>query len=101
MSIHEDQGIWRGGSISSPMAYGKPGRGQRMEVQSCFKCGRYLPPGSLRYVVQIKIFADFDGFLSIRDEDIEGEIDRILEDIESRNPNDLENEVYQEIGLLL
>lgn len=72
-----------------------------MEGQSCFKCDRYLPPGSLKYVVHIRVYADFDGFLSIPDGEIEGEIDRILEEIESRNPDDLEREVYQEIGFFL
>jgi hypothetical protein len=72
-----------------------------MKGQSCLKCGRYLPPGSLKYVVHIRVFAGFDGYLSIPDEDLGGEMDRILEEIESRNPDDLEREVYEEIGLLL
>jgi len=52
-------------------------------------------------VVHIRVFAGFDGYLSISDEDLDREMDRILEEIESRNPDDLEREVYQEIGLLL
>ena len=72
-----------------------------MEGQSCLKCGQYLSPGSLKYVVHIRVFADFDGVLSIPEGEMEGEMDRILEEIESRNPGDLEREVYQEIGLLL
>jgi len=68
---------------------------------SCLKCGRYLSPGSLKYVVHIKIYADFDGFLSLSDEASEADMDRILEGIESRSPEDLERDVYQEIGLLL
>ncbi|MBW2056736.1 MAG: hypothetical protein JRH07_17150 [Deltaproteobacteria bacterium] len=72
-----------------------------MEGQSCFKCGRYLPPGSLKYVVQIKVYADFDGFLSVADEDLDGEMDRILQEIEWANPEDLEREVYEEMGFLL
>ena len=72
-----------------------------MEGQSCFKCGRYLSPGNLKYVVHIKVYADFDGFLSIPDGDLDEEMDRILGEIEWRNPADLEREVYQEIGFLL
>lgn len=72
-----------------------------MEGQRCFKCGRYLPPGNLKYVVHIKVYADFDGFLSIPDGDLNGEMDRILEEIQWRNPADLEREVYEEIGFLL
>jgi hypothetical protein len=68
---------------------------------SCVRCGRYLSPGSLKYVVHIKIYADFDGFLSVSDEISEADMDRILEEIESRTPEDLERDVYEEIGLLL
>jgi len=71
------------------------------EGQTCFKCGRYLPLGDLRYVVQIKVYADFDGVLSIPEGDLEGEMDRILSEIEWRNPEELEREVYEEIGFLL
>jgi hypothetical protein len=77
------------------------GKDKSIEGKSCFHCGRYLPPGNLKYVVQIKVYADFDGFLSIPDGDLEEEMDRILEEIEWSNPEDLEQEVYQEIGLLL
>jgi hypothetical protein len=69
--------------------------------QSCSRCGRHLPPGSLKYVVHIKIYADFDGFLSVSDEASEEDMDRILEAMESRSPEDLECDVYQEMGLLL
>jgi hypothetical protein len=75
-------------------------KGKSMEGQSCFKCGRILPPGSLKYVIHIRVFADFDGVLSIPEGGMEGELDRILREIESRNPDDLERDVYQEIGLL-
>lgn len=72
-----------------------------MGGRSCSRCGRYLPLGSLKYVVHIRVYADFDGFLSISDEEIEEEMDRIIKAMESRNPDDLEREVYQEIGFLL
>jgi len=72
-----------------------------MESQRCFRCGNDLRPGSLKYVVHIRVYADFDGLLSISDEDIEGAMDRILEAVESRDPSDLEREVYQEIGFYL
>jgi len=75
--------------------------GEGVGSQSCFQCGRHLPPGSLKYVVHIKIYADFDGFLSVSDEASEEDMDRILEAMESRSPEDLERDVYQEMGLLL
>jgi hypothetical protein len=52
-------------------------------------------------VVHIKVYAHFDGFLSIPDGDPEEEMEKILGEIQSRNPDDLEREVYQEIGFLL
>ena len=72
-----------------------------MGSQSCSRCGQHLPPGSLKYVVHIRIYADFDGFLSVSDEISKADMDRIMEHIESRTPEDLERDVYQEIGLLL
>ncbi len=72
-----------------------------MKGQSCFRCAKHLPPGGLKYVVHIRVFADFDGVLSVPEGDMEAELGRILEEIESRNLDDLEQEVYQEIGLLL
>jgi hypothetical protein len=60
--------------------------------QSCFQCGRHFPPRSQ---------TDFDGFLSVSDEVSEEDMDRILEAMESRSPEDLERDVYQEMGLLL
>lgn len=72
-----------------------------VDRQSCYRCGRYLPAGSLKYVVHLKVYADFDGFLSVPDEDLEGEMDRILEEIEWRNAKELEEEVYQEMVFLL
>jgi hypothetical protein len=52
-------------------------------------------------VIQIRAYADFDGVLSISDEDIDGEMERVLDEIGSRNADELEREVYEEIGLLL
>lgn len=72
-----------------------------MGGQSCSKCGRDLLPGKLKYVVHIRVYADFDGFLSIDDEEVEGGMARILEEIESRDPEEMEREVYQEIGFFL
>lgn len=72
-----------------------------VDRQSCYRCGRHLPPGSLKYVVHLKVYADFDGFLSVPDEDLEGEMDRILEEIEWRNAKELEQEVYHEMAFLL
>jgi hypothetical protein len=69
--------------------------------QSCYRCGRNLAQGELKYAVHIKVYAFFDGFLSAPEEDLEREMDQILEEIKLRDPEELEKEVFQEIGLLL
>jgi hypothetical protein len=72
-----------------------------MGGQGCFRCGRDLPPGKLKYVVHIRVYADFDGFLSIDDEETEAGMAQVLEEIESRDPEEMEREVYQEVGFFL
>jgi len=90
------------GPGEDPEGSAREGRGgEDVGGQSCFQCGRYLPPGSLKYVVHIRIYADFDGFLSISDDLSDEDMDQIREAMGARSPEDLERDVYQEIGLLL
>ena len=72
-----------------------------MKSHSCFRCGRYLAPGAVKYFVHIRVFSDFDGFLSTSDVAGEEELGQILKEIELRDPEELENEVYQELGFSL
>jgi len=65
------------------------------------RCGKELPAGDLVYVVQIKVFAGFDGLLSEPEEGIDNQLNRILGQIEKSNPEELEKEVYEEFTLLL
>jgi len=65
------------------------------------RCGKELPAGDLVYVVQIKVFAGFDGLLSEPEEGIDNQLNRILDQIEKSNPEELEKEVYEEFTLLL
>lgn len=68
----------------------------------CNHCGKELPVGSLKYIVDITIFADYDEFIEEADEgDIENKIEEILENIEAIEPKRLEDDVYQEIFLIL
>jgi len=60
----------------------------------CIRCGRRLPPGSLKYVVDLQVYADFDGCLIEEEKDIRTGIKRLLEEIELRDEADLEEEVY-------
>jgi hypothetical protein len=65
------------------------------------RCSKELPAGDLVYVVQIKVFAGFDGLLSEPEEGIDNQLSRILDQIEKSNPEELEKDVYEEFTLLL
>ncbi|UCD71570.1 MAG: hypothetical protein JSW70_00865 [Syntrophobacterales bacterium] len=72
-----------------------------MSGQYCVKCGKRLPEGKLKYVVDIRVYADFDGVLNIPEGDIEEEVHRLMGEIESMDPDELEKDVYQEMAFLL
>ena len=72
-----------------------------MHRQHCLKCGKSLAEGSLKYVVDIRVYADFDGVLSLPEGDIEEEVNRLMGEIEGMDPSELEKDVYQEIAFLL
>lgn len=72
-----------------------------MIERHCMRCGKELPAGDLTYVVQIKVFAGFDGLLSEPEEGIDNQLNRILDQIEKSNPEELEKDVYEEFTLLL
>jgi len=72
-----------------------------MPGQYCLKCGKRLPEGSLKYVVDIRVYADFDGVLNIPEGDIEEEVHRLMAKIERMDPHELERDVYQEMAFLL
>ena len=74
---------------------------KKMEGRGCLRCGKVVPPGSLAYVVHIRVFADFDGVLLEPAGEIDRELDRILEEIGRSDPEVLEKEIYEEFALLL
>jgi hypothetical protein len=65
------------------------------------RCGKELPTGDVAYVVQIKVFAGFDGLLSEPEEGIDNQLHRILDQIEKSDPEELEKDVYEELTLIL
>jgi hypothetical protein len=65
------------------------------------RCSKELPAGDLVYVVQIKVFAGFDGLLSEPEEGIDNQLNRILNQIEKSNPEELEKDIYEEFTLIL
>lgn len=67
----------------------------------CFRCGKELPPGSLSYVVNIEVFAGFDGYLIEPKEGLDEQLKKLFEEVEGSNPEELEKEVYEEFTLVL
>ncbi len=66
----------------------------------CYRCDRLLPDGAARYVVSIRVTADFDGHLPTVG-DPEAEIERILALVEGRTARSLSDEVDSEMSFLL
>ena len=71
------------------------------EKQRCFRCGKELPAGSLSYVVNIRVFAGFDGFLFEPEGDVDSQIEKIINEIGQYDPEELEREVYEEFTMIL
>jgi hypothetical protein len=55
----------------------------------CHSCGKELPRGSLKYVIEIKSFADFDGYLEEYPGDVEEGINDLLDAIEHADPGSI------------
>lgn len=66
---------------------------------ACDRCGRRLEPDDPdRYVVRVEVFAAAD-HLSISEEDLRrdhrDEIERLLNQLEDMNPDDVEDQTYR------
>jgi len=68
-------------------------------ANTCFRCGKYLRPGGLKYRVDITITSAFNGVIDEHYE--EGEMERLVEEIKQMDPEELEKEVYQELTITL
>ncbi len=67
-----------------------------MKKLRCHNCGIDLPKGSLKYILEIRSFADFDGYLEEYDGDIEEGINDLLDAMESADPKAIEDDVSKE-----
>ncbi len=67
----------------------------------CDSCSRELPSGALKYVVELKSFADFDGYLEKCEGDIDEGIEYLLDAMEQIDVKDLEEDVSREIVYIL
>jgi hypothetical protein len=69
-----------------------------MAEVKCNMCDRVLSPGANRYVLEMRLFADYDGIIDIRDE--EG-VDALIDDLSEIPARNLEDQIYTERRHLL
>jgi len=69
--------------------------------KKCSRCGKNFQPGSLFYVVHIRVFSGFDGILSESPEEIDQQLEGLLEAAQHLDPKELEKEVYEEITMVV
>ena len=74
-----------------------------MNNQHCCKCGKYLPEGSTRYIVSIRLFADFDGNIEISEgnESDQDSIEYLIQCLEGLEDKEVERDVHDEMAFLL
>jgi len=64
-----------------------------MDRVRCGFCARPLEPGSLRYILMWKLFADYDGIIDLEDET---KLEITMKAVEAASPADLEDQIYME-----
>lgn len=70
-----------------------------MASQLCSRCQKIINPGDIFYRLIIKVFADFDGVINIKDGNID--IQKEFEKIKSVPEELLEEEVFKEFLFIL
>lgn len=70
-----------------------------MSSQICSRCSKIINPGDLFYQLTIKVFADFDGVINIKDQKFN--LKEEFERIKSLPEDLLEEEVYKEFFFIL
>ncbi len=71
-------------------------------TQKCNMCDKQLPLGSLKYVVSLKIVADYDEVIQEDDAtSSEDAIQMIVDNLDDADPQKLEEDVYMERIFLL
>jgi len=72
-----------------------------MQTLRCHNCSKELPRGSLKYIVEIRSFADFDGYLEEYEGDMEEGINDLLDAMENVDARNLEEDVSKELIYIL
>ena len=70
-------------------------------LQECARCGKALPLGSLKYVIRIKVFADYDGVIEEPAGHSEEQFQRLIDSLRDADPQKLEEDVYMERAFIL
>lgn len=70
-----------------------------MTSHACSKCQKVIQPGDLFYRCTIKVFADFDGIISIKDCRID--VEKEFEKARSYPEDLIEEEVFKEFDFTL
>ena len=72
-----------------------------MQKLKCHGCGRELSKGSLKYIVEIRTFADFDGYLEEHGDNVYDGIRELLSAMEEMDPKALEEDVIKDFIYIL
>ncbi|MFH1624653.1 MAG: hypothetical protein ABID54_05790 [Pseudomonadota bacterium] len=72
-----------------------------MSYEICFRCGSKVLVGGLKYIINITIWADFDGTLLEPEGDVGDEIQRLLKKIENLDQETLEKDVCQDLQFIV
>jgi len=67
-----------------------------MTFLRCQSCRRELPREGIKYVVEVRSFADFDGYLEEYPGDIDDGLEELLDAMENIDPGSMEEDVYME-----
>ena len=67
-----------------------------MSAPDCAGCGKALPNGSLRYVVEMTITADFDPVMIFPD-DLDGEMERTLDAVQEAADEGLAGKLEEQV----
>jgi len=70
-----------------------------MSSQICSRCGKIIGPGDVFYRLFIKVYADFDGVINVKDGDYN--LNEEFEKIKSYPEDLIEEEVYKEFFFVL
>lgn len=70
-----------------------------MSSQVCDRCHKVINPGDLFYRVTIKVFADFDGIINVKNKEMD--LNKEFDKVKSYPEDLIEEEVYKEFDFIL